>query len=116
MEKLLLKYRTWYQGEAPRPIKLEIPGWAGEFNSHKDGDKPQPWHCIPFVEGSTYGLELCYPFDTECCVEMRNGEIYFDGDFTQENINNHKEGTHKFGLWSKELADFDDYYRLKRCY
>ena len=36
--------------------------------------------------------------------------------FTQENINNHKEGTHKFGLWTKELADFDDYYRLKRCY
>ena len=35
--------------------------------------------------------------------------------FTEENINNHKDGKHKFDLWSNELKDFDDYYRLKRC-
>lgn len=36
--------------------------------------------------------------------------------FTKENICNHKDGKHKFALWSNELKDFDDYYRLKRCY
>lgn len=85
MEKLNVKYRTWFKGIPPRPIKLEIPGWAGEHNSHSDGDKPQPWHCPPFVEGSTYGLELCYPFDTECHVKMVNGNVVFEGDFREEN-------------------------------
>lgn len=68
----------------PSPIKLEIPGWAGSENKHTDGDKPQPWHCPPFVEGSTYGLELIYPFDTECHVKNINGQIVFEGDFSEE--------------------------------
>lgn len=86
MEKILIKYRTWYQGQPPKPIKLQIPGWAGEPNDHTNGDKPQPWHCIPFVEGSTYGLELYYPFDTECHVSIKDGKVCFDGDFTEESL------------------------------
>jgi hypothetical protein len=84
MEKMLLKYRSWYQGEPPRPIRLQIPGWSGEQNQHRNGDVPQPWHCIPFVEGSTYGLELFYAFDTECHVKMVEGEVKFFGDFSEE--------------------------------
>lgn len=87
MEKINVKYRTWFKGIAPRPIKLEIPGWAGEPNAHTDGDKPQPWHCPPFVEGSTYGLEICYPFDTECHIKMVGENIVFEGDFREENKN-----------------------------
>lgn len=85
MEKIKIKYRTWFRGQAPRPIKLEIPGWAGEQNNHTNGDKPQPWHCVPFIEGSTYALELVYPFDTECHIKNINGKIIFDGDFSEEN-------------------------------
>lgn len=85
MKKLSLKYRNWHNAEPPKPIKLQIPGWAGEPNDHKTGDKPQPWHCLPFIEGNTYGLELCYPFWTECHVYMKNEKICFDGDFSQEN-------------------------------
>ena len=84
MEKISLKYRTYYQGLPPQQIKLQIPGWAGEPNDHKNGDKPQPWHCIPFVEGSTYGLELLYSFDTECHVKLVDGEVKFIGDFQKE--------------------------------
>lgn len=84
---LEIKYRTWYKGMAPNPIKLKIPGWAGDPNKHQNGDKPQPWHCLPFIEGSTYGLELCYPFDSECRVSMIDNEIKFDGDFSQETTN-----------------------------
>ena len=84
MDKLEIKYRSWYKGIPPRPIKLQIPGWAGEPNDHTNGDKPQPWHCPPFVDGATYGLELCYPFETECRVSIVDGQVVFGGDFTEE--------------------------------
>ena len=84
MEKLEVKYRTWYKAIPPKRIKLKVPGWAGDSHGHSDGDKPQPWHCTPFVDGSTYGLELLYPFESECCVRRENGVVIFDGDFTGE--------------------------------
>lgn len=84
-ESIRVKYRTWYNGIAPRPVKLQIPGWSGIDLTHSDGSEAQPWHCQPFVEGSTYGLELLYPFETECHVHTKNGELIIDGDFTEEN-------------------------------
>jgi len=84
MEKINIKCRTWYKGVFPSPIKLEIPGWAGIENSHSSGDQPQPWHCPPFVDGSTYGLELLYPFETECWIKNVDGKIIFEGDFDKE--------------------------------
>ena len=73
------------------------------------------------------GQEMYYCYDCYKSESIRENKYNYDEDsdpcynlcpnhFTQENINNHKEGTHKFGLWTKELEDFDDYYRLKRCY
>jgi len=84
MQELSIKYRIWYNGVPPKPIKLQIPGWSGELNEHKSGDKPMPWHCIPFVEGATYGLEIYYCFDSECHVKNINGNIVFEGDFSEE--------------------------------
>ncbi len=80
MQEINLKYRTWFKGIPPKPTKLEIPGWAGE----KNRDAGQPWHCLPFTQGATYGVELVYPFDTECTVSTKNGELVFDGDFSAE--------------------------------
>jgi hypothetical protein len=79
-----IKFRNWFKGVPPRRIKLEIPGWAGHDHNHDSGSAPQPWHCPPFVEGSTYGLELIYPFDTECRIKNVDGKIIIDGDFSQE--------------------------------
>jgi hypothetical protein len=84
MDKIELKYRKWYKGIPPRPIKLQIPGWAGDSHGHDDGDKPQPWHCPPFVDGSTYGLELIYPFETECRVKNIDGRAIFEGRWEDE--------------------------------
>lgn len=85
MESLEVKFRLWYKGIPPRPIKLQIPGWAGDSHGHNNGDKPQPWHCTPFVDGSTYGLELIYPFDSECRVYRDEKEkLIFEGDFEKE--------------------------------
>jgi len=49
-----------------------------------DGSEPQPWHCLPFTEGSTYGLELLYPYETECQVVNEDGRVRFDWDFSAE--------------------------------
>lgn len=86
MTEVEVRYRTWYKGLPPRPIKLQIPGWAGSNKKHCNGERPQPWHCPPFVDGSTYGLELIYPFDNECRVRRVGDEIVFDGDFKSECI------------------------------
>ena len=40
MKTTSLKYRTWYKGVPPKPIKLEIPGWAGDSMGHDDGESP----------------------------------------------------------------------------
>jgi len=76
-----IKYRTWGNADPPRPIKLQIPGWAGSHRDHETGCTPQPWHCIPFVEGSTYGLEIIYPFDYETRVTNNGGQSVFTGKF-----------------------------------
>lgn len=75
-----VSYRTWYKGKPPQPVKLEIPGWAGELTY----EVAQPWHCKPFVDASTYGLELVYPFDTETVVRTEGGKLVFECDFTGE--------------------------------
>jgi Flp pilus assembly protein TadD len=79
-----LKYRTFGKGLPPRPIRLEIPGWAGDTSKMEDGSVPQPWHCNPFVEASTYGLELIYPYDTECHVINESGQVRIEWDFAGE--------------------------------
>lgn len=84
MDDIVVKYRTWHTNQPPRPIKLQIPGWAGKDRSHGNGSEPQPWHCPPFVDGSTYGHELIYPYKSECLVKRMNGQIVFEGDFSGE--------------------------------
>lgn len=83
MHEILVKYRTW-NSPPPSPIRLQIPGWAGSDRNHSDGATPQPWHCPPFVEGSTYGHELIYPYKSECRVKRVAGNIVFEGDFSDE--------------------------------
>lgn len=96
--KLNVKYRTWYRGVPPRRIRLELPGWAGE----KDAADAQPFFCKPWLDGTTYGLELVYPFETECRVRAENGECQFFGDFSAEKL---KYPT-KFDGWEVPFSSF----------
>jgi tetratricopeptide (TPR) repeat protein len=85
MDKLTAKYSTHARALPPQRIKLEKPGWAGAPDLKMvDGSEPQPWHCLPFVEAATYGLELVYPYETECHVVNDNGDIRFEFDYTKE--------------------------------
>ena len=80
-----IRYRTIGKALPPQPIKLTIPEWSGSPEMKpRNGSEPQPWHCPPFREGSTYGLELLYPFDAECGVINENGQIRFKWDPAQE--------------------------------
>lgn len=79
-----IRYRTWFKGTPPRPIRLQVPGWSGG-PGYSDGCEPQPWHCKPFVDASTYGFELVYPFANPAAVAAAaDGGLSFDGDFTEE--------------------------------
>jgi tetratricopeptide (TPR) repeat protein len=84
MDKLELKYITFDKSTAPQAIRMKIPGWSGVGDKMEDGSEPQPWHCLPFTEGATYGLELVYPYETECHVVNEDGKIRFDWDFSRE--------------------------------
>lgn len=99
-----VEYRVWNAEQAPRRLKLAIPGWAGDEEPAQDGARPQPWHCRPFVDAATYGIELLYPFETECRVSLADdGSIRFDGDFTDEIARARKPGhnmLHPFGVFA----------------
>jgi tetratricopeptide (TPR) repeat protein len=84
MDHLKIKYAACVGALPPRPIRLEIGGWSGADEKMVDGSNPQPWHCLPFVEGSTYGLELIYPHETPCDVVNANGAVRFDWNYAGE--------------------------------
>ncbi len=84
MQRIHLKYRTAHSGRPPQPIRLEIPGWAGDASKMQSGNVPQPWHCNPFVEGSTYGLELIYPYESECHIVNDGGEVRIEWDYVRD--------------------------------
>src|SRR3954447_25431609 len=80
-DKLVVKYRTVHGAVPPRPIRMKIPGWGGSADlKMENGSEPQPWHCPPLVDAATYGLELIYPYETQCQVSNRNGEIIIGWD------------------------------------
>jgi hypothetical protein len=82
--ELVLRWRTGYGAPPPRRIRMEIPGWAGGGNPPKDGATAEPWHCQPFVEGATHGLELVYPYRSECRVRNEGGAVRVEGELAGE--------------------------------
>ncbi|MBV9879168.1 MAG: hypothetical protein JO180_01675 [Gemmatirosa sp.] len=81
---LTLQVRTAYGAPPPRRIRLDLPGWAGSAERMEDGASPQPWHCRPFMDGATYGLELVYPYRNECRVHNAGGTVRFEGGLAEE--------------------------------
>jgi len=76
-----VKYRLFEPRLAPRRTKMEVPGWAGQPEPRRDGSHEYGWHCMPFVEGAQYGIELFYPFDNELRVTRRDGRVVLDADW-----------------------------------
>lgn len=74
-------FRQFGHRPAPQPIKITVPGWAGDKQPRADGNHEQPWHCIPFSESARYGLELLYPYDVELRVTTVDGQVQLDADW-----------------------------------
>jgi hypothetical protein len=76
-----VKYRLFEPRLMPRRTRVVVPGWAGRQEPRRDGSHEQAWHCVPFLEGAQYGIELFYPFDTELRVTKRDGRVVLDADW-----------------------------------
>jgi Flp pilus assembly protein TadD len=105
MENLRIKYSTSGKALPPRPIRLQIPGWAGSAGlKMENGSEPQPWHCPPFCDGATDGVELVYHYDTECHVYHENGDLKIDWDYAREPGG--VLGSDEFGLFAPKPSKF----------
>ncbi|MDB5171446.1 MAG: uncharacterized protein JWN51_219 [Phycisphaerales bacterium] len=83
--RLEIKFRTAGKAFPPRPIRVEVPGWGGSPDQKRQNrSTPQPWHCAPFVEGGTYGLELLYQYETECHVINNGRDLQIEWDYRKE--------------------------------
>ena len=49
-----------------------------------NGSEPEPWHCLPLVEASTYGLELIFQYETECHIINDDGDVRLEWDYSKE--------------------------------
>ena len=76
-----IKYRLFEPRLAPRRTRIEVPGWAGKPEPRRDGSHEYAWHCMPFVEGAQYGIEVFYPFDNELHVTKRDGQVVLESDW-----------------------------------
>lgn len=87
---------------SPQPIKMSVPGWAGEREPRADGSHEQPWHCAPFTESACYGLELLYPFDEELRVTSVEGLVRLEADWG--------EPDEPGAMWPPFRSFGEDYY------
>ena len=76
-----VKYRLFEPRLNPRRTKVEVPGWGGQPEPRRDGSHEYGWHCMPFVEGAQYGIEVFYPYPNELHVTTRDGQVTLEGDF-----------------------------------
>ncbi len=93
-----VKVRTYEPGLAPRRTRMEVPGWSGKPEPRRDGSHEYVWHCMPFTEGATYGIEIFYPHPGEVRVTGRDGAPVFEGDIAwDEEANCHRPPFRNFG-------------------
>lgn len=74
-------YRQQGLRPPPQPVRITVPGWAGDRQTRSSGNREQPWHCLPFSESARYAIELVYPFAPELRVTCENGAVRLDADW-----------------------------------
>lgn len=79
-----VKIRTYEPGLAPRRTKMEVPGWSGQPEPRRDGSHEYAWHCMPFTESATYGMEVFFPHPGEVRVTGCGGAPAFSGDIARD--------------------------------
>jgi len=78
MATLSIKYRLQGKALPPRPLRasaqVDAPPAA---DANPAARTAGTWQCPVFVEGSSHGVELLYPYDTACEVVNEDGELRF---------------------------------------
>ncbi|CAE6866898.1 hypothetical protein R69658_07913 [Paraburkholderia aspalathi] len=97
-----IAYRKIYDVLEPRRTRLEVPGWSGEATH----EVPQPWHCKPFTDAGTYGLELRFSWKTPCQVSLKRGHPEWTGDLSAELPPNAPSDWHPFSVFSPGFFGF----------
>jgi hypothetical protein len=98
----VVKFRQFGNRPAPQPIRITVPGWAGDRDPREDGRHEQPWHCIPFSESARYGLELLYPYEIELRVTTVDGRVQLNADWGR--------APEDMEVWPPFRTFGDDYY------
>lgn len=91
-----IKYRKIHDVLEPRRTRLRVPGWSGEATH----DVPQPWHCKPFSDASTYGFEIRFSWKAHCQVSLKRGSPVWSGDLTEELPPDAPPGWHPFSVFA----------------
>ncbi len=84
METIAIKYSAYAKVLPPQRIRMPRVAWDGAPDKTVEGQEPERWPRLPFVEGSAYGVELIYPYETEAHIVGVGGTIRFDFDYTKE--------------------------------
>lgn len=75
-----LKYRTIFENSDLQKVKLKINDWAGTTQNNSADIKVQPYMCKPFVDASTYGFEILYPYETTIEIEFLDGKMKINAE------------------------------------
>lgn len=74
---LEIAYRTWVDSvPSPRKLQVEVPGWGGT----RDMGMPQPWHCKPFLDGNSLGIELFWGLPATVVITGDGVDAQIEGD------------------------------------
>ena len=86
----------------PRRARLQVPGWSGD----KTHELPQPWHCKPFSDAASYGLEILFSWKKPCQVSLKRGRPVWSGDLEAELPRNAPTGWRPFSVFSPDHFGF----------
>jgi hypothetical protein len=84
MENVTIKYNTYVKALPPQAPEMTSVESSTSAASGEDGEESPDRPCAAFALASAYGLEVVYPYETECHVVGKDGTVRFEWDFAKE--------------------------------
>jgi hypothetical protein len=84
MENVTIKYNTYVNALPPRAAQMTSVESITSAASGEDREESPDRPCADFALAAAYGLEVVYPYETECHVVGKDGTVRFEWDFAKE--------------------------------
>jgi hypothetical protein len=84
MENLTIKYNTYITAQPPQAIRAPAVEGDASAADEKGGATSLTPPCAAFGLAADYGVEVAYPYETECHVVGKDGTVRFEWDFAKE--------------------------------